>query len=85
MSLPKTPLLTDPQTAVITEGLRYIFIHLTQVTVRLNGLIIKRWGYGVTQRLERISPDAALQYKNWTIPPGVRSPLDQKSLITSSS
>ena len=29
-----------------------------------------RWGYGVTERLQRISPDVALKFHNWVIPPG---------------
>ena len=29
-----------------------------------------RWSYGVTMRLQRISPDVPLQYQKWTIPPG---------------
>ena len=36
-------------------------------------LTFRRWGYGVTGRLQRISPDVVLQYKDWEIPPGVRS------------
>lgn len=35
---------------------------------------MNRWGYGVPQRLQRISPDVALQYKEWTIPQGVSPP-----------
>ncbi|KAL9076752.1 MAG: hypothetical protein Q9161_000737 [Pseudevernia consocians] len=38
-----------------------------------------RMSYGVTHRLQRISPDVALQYKDWTIPintpVGISSPL----------
>ena len=33
-----------------------------------------RWGYGVTERLQRISPDVALKYGDYTIPKGVRTP-----------
>ena len=29
-----------------------------------------RWSYGVTQRLQRISPDIALRYGEWVIPKG---------------
>ena len=29
-------------------------------------------GYGTSHRLQRISPDVALQYREWTIPAGVR-------------
>ena len=29
-----------------------------------------RYSYGVPSRLQRISPDVALQYGKWTIPPG---------------
>lgn len=32
-----------------------------------------RWGYGVTERLQRVSPDEALTFNDWTIPPGVGS------------
>lgn len=32
-----------------------------------------RWGYGVTERLQRISPDVALKYGGYTIPKGVSS------------
>ncbi|KAL6718626.1 hypothetical protein ACLMJK_002860 [Lecanora helva] len=35
--------------------------------VILEGL---RWGHGVTHRLQRISPDIALQYHDYIIPPG---------------
>ncbi len=31
-----------------------------------------RWGYGVTERLQRISPDVALKYGDYIIPKGVR-------------
>jgi len=31
-----------------------------------------RLSYGVTTRLQRVSPDQVLPYKNWQIPPGVR-------------
>ena len=34
-----------------------------------------RWGYGVTSRLQRISPDVALEYGGLTIPKGVRPTL----------
>ena len=30
-----------------------------------------RWGYGVSERLQRISPDVALKYGDYTIPKGV--------------
>lgn len=33
-----------------------------------------RWGYGVTERLQRVSPDVALKYGDYIIPKGV-SPL----------
>ncbi|KAL8934024.1 MAG: hypothetical protein Q9216_006112 [Gyalolechia sp. 2 TL-2023] len=33
-----------------------------------------RWSNGVSHRLQRISPDVDLQYKNYTIPKGVRTP-----------
>lgn len=29
-----------------------------------------RYSYGVPSRLQRVSPDVALQYRNWTIPSG---------------
>ena len=29
-----------------------------------------RWSYGVTHRLQRISPDVPLRYDKWIIPPG---------------
>lgn len=32
-----------------------------------------RWGYGVTERLQRISPDVALKYGDYIIPKGVSS------------
>ncbi|KAM0805978.1 cytochrome P450 [Usnea florida] len=48
--------------------------HLPYLTaVILEGL---RWGYGVPQRLQRISPDVALQYKEWTIPKGTPVGMD---------
>lgn len=31
-------------------------------------------GHGVTHRLQRLSPDVALQYKEWTIPVNVGQP-----------
>lgn len=32
-------------------------------------------GHGVVHRLQRISPDIALQYKEWTIPVNVGEPM----------
>ena len=35
--------------------------------------MVSRWGYGVPHRLQRLFPDIALQYKDWTIPKNVSS------------
>ena len=44
-----------------------------------------RWGYGVTQRLQRISPDVALKYGDYTIPKGVSLFLLKKAIINLNS
>lgn len=36
--------------------------------------ILSRLSYGVMHRLPRISPDVPIQYKDFTIPIGVRLP-----------
>lgn len=38
-----------------------------------------RYSYGVPSRIQRISPDVALQYGKWTIPPG--TPIGMSSLL----
>ena len=53
--------------ALIKEGLRYLFLHsIFGVKLMKNSL-----NYGLMHRLPRVSPDVAIQYKQWTIPAGV--------------
>lgn len=40
---------------------------------------VHRFSHGVVGRLERVSPDAPIQYKNWVIPPG--TPVAMTSLL----
>jgi cytochrome P450 len=40
---------------------------------------VHRFSHGVVGRLERISPDKAIQYKDWVIPPG--TPVAMTSLL----
>ena len=44
-----------------------------------------RWGYGVTQRLQRLSPDVALKYGNYTIPKDVSAPHKANMVLISAS
>lgn len=66
VQLEKLPFLT----ALIKEGLRYvavlkIFFHSANTCNRT------RLSFGNMHRLPRVSPDVAIQYKQWTIQPGV--------------
>ena len=40
---------------------------------------VHRFAHGVVGRLERVSPDAALHYRHWVIPPG--TPVSMTSLL----
>lgn len=53
--------------ALIKEGLRYFLLRPNFLDrADKNSL-----SYGIMHRLPRVSPDVALQYKQWTIPAGV--------------
>ena len=52
----------DPQSLVQLEGLPYLTAVIHE-SLRLS--------YGVAHRLARVSPDTALKYGDWVIPPGV--------------
>lgn len=67
--------------AIIKESLRYV----TQTLFRRRPIELKnktRLSYGVMHRLPRISPNVPIQYKQYTIPPGVGVPLPTASTET---
>lgn len=70
--------------AVVKEGLRYVPCLLSTQTVQSsNGsLNWNRLSYGAMRRLPRVFPDAALHYKQWTIPPGTPVGMAAYSLHT---
>jgi Cytochrome P450 len=65
--------------ALIKEGLRYVQSSVrNRESFRMNLCLrccYESLSYGVMHRLPRCSPDVPIQYKEWTIPIGVRTSL----------
>ena len=54
---------------MIKEGLRYVPKKSSRPERK--PLTVNRIGYGFPHRMQRVSPDVALQFHDWTIPVGV--------------
>nr|A0A0P0ZEA9.1 RecName: Full=Stellatic acid synthase; AltName: Full=Cytochrome P450 monooxygenase Stl-P450; AltName: Full=Stellatic acid biosynthetis gene clusters protein Stl-P450 [Aspergillus stellatus]BAT32890.1 stellatic acid synthase [Aspergillus stellatus] len=72
--------------AIVKEGLRYAcpFVLSSSLAAwsSLSHKFSSRLSYGVMRHLSRISPDSALHYKQWTIPPGTPVGMSSYSLHT---
>jgi cytochrome P450 len=71
---------SELKSVMLDKDARPQWLQLEQLPY-LNAIITEslRVSYGVTHRLQRISPDVALQYKEWTIPVG--TPVGMTALV----
>lgn len=66
VQLEKLPYLS----ALVKEGLRYV-CSCNALVLQLTIVTFSRLSFGNMHRLPRVSPDSAIQYKEWVIPVGV--------------